>query len=74
MARYSVGIDLGTTHSAVSSFDLSREAGRAADQAVLAIAQVVKPGAVEERSLLPSFLYLPNENEFPSGSLSLLQL
>ncbi len=71
MARYSVGIDLGTTHSAVSSFDLSRESGRGAEQEMLAIAQVVKPGAVEERPLLPSFLYLPNENEFPAGSLDL---
>lgn len=71
MARYSVGIDLGTTHSAVSSFDLSRERGRGAEQEMLAIAQAVKPGAVEERPLLPSFLYLPNENEFPAGSLDL---
>jgi hypothetical protein len=71
MARYSVGIDLGTTHSAASSFDLSRESGRGREQEMLAIAQLVKPGATEERILLPSFLYLPNENEFPEGSLAL---
>ncbi|HEV8542205.1 MAG TPA: Hsp70 family protein [Verrucomicrobiae bacterium] len=71
MARYSVGIDLGTTHSAVSSFDLSRETGRGQEQEMLPVAQLVKPGAVEERALLPSFLYLPNENEFPEDSLDL---
>jgi hypothetical protein len=71
MARYSVGIDLGTTHSAVSTFDLARESGRATEQEILSILQIVKPGAVEERPLLPSFVYLPNESEFPDGSLDL---
>jgi hypothetical protein len=71
MPKYSVGIDLGTTHSAVSTFDLSREKGRGAEQQMLPIPQLVKPGAVEEPFLLPSFLYLPNENEFPAQSLNL---
>src|SRR5690348_11233317 len=71
MARYSIGIDLGTTHSAVSAFDLGSEKGRGDEQEMLPIPQLVKPGAVEERFLLPSFLYLPNENEFPAGSLEL---
>src|SRR4051794_15869695 len=71
MARYSIGIDLGTTHSAVSSFELSRETTRGHEQSVLQIAQVVKPGTVDELPLLPSFLYLPNKNEFPDGSLAL---
>ncbi|HTG44432.1 MAG TPA: Hsp70 family protein, partial [Verrucomicrobiae bacterium] len=71
MARYSVGIDLGTTHCAVSTFDLGRENGRSQGEGMLAIPQFVRPGAVEERPLLPSFLYLPNENEFAAGSLEL---
>jgi molecular chaperone DnaK (HSP70) len=71
MGEYSVGIDLGTTHSAVSTFDLSREQGRGAEQEMLLIPQLVKPGAVEERLLLPSFLYLPHEEEFPKESLKL---
>ena len=71
MPKYSVGIDLGTTHSAVSTFDLGREKARGADQEMLPIPQLVKPGAVEEPLLLPSFLYLPNENEFPAQSLNL---
>ena len=71
MSKFSVGIDLGTTHSAVSTFDLASEKGRGAEQEMLAIPQLVKPGAVEEPFLLPSFLYLPNENEFPAESLKL---
>ncbi|HEX7859740.1 MAG TPA: Hsp70 family protein [Verrucomicrobiae bacterium] len=71
MAKFSVGIDLGTTHSAVSTFDLARESGRGVEQQMLPIPQLVKPGAVEEPFLLPSFLYLPNENEFPAESLNL---
>lgn len=71
MSKFSVGIDLGTTHSAVSTFDLASEKGRGAEQETLAIPQLVKPGAVEEPFLLPSFLYLPNENEFPAESLKL---
>src|SRR5688500_2589184 len=71
MAKYSVGIDLGTTHSAVSTFDLSSEKGRGTEQAMRPIPQPVKPGAVEEPLLLPSFLYLPNENEFPAQSLNI---
>jgi hypothetical protein len=71
MPRYSLGIDLGTTHSALSAFELGRETGRGEAQENLQIPQLIKPGAVEERLLLPSFLYLPNENEFPAGSLDL---
>src|SRR4029077_20354079 len=35
------------------------------------IPQVVQTGVVEERPLLPSFLYLPGPNEQPKGSLRL---
>ncbi len=71
MGEHSVGIDLGTTHSAVSTFDLSRASGRGSEQEMLPIPQVVKAGAVEERFLLPSFLYLPHAEEFPKESLKL---
>ncbi len=71
MARYSIGIDLGTTHCAVSYFNLEQAAGRGTQQTMLAIPQVTAVGTVEERDLLPSFLYLPNDQEFPAGSLGL---
>jgi len=38
---------------------------------VLPIPQLTSPGTVESRQLLPSFLYLAAENEFPAGSLAL---
>lgn len=71
MARYSIGIDLGTTNSAVSYFDLERTEGRGEAQAMLAIPQVTALGVVEKKALLPSFLYLPNAQEFPVGALAL---
>ncbi|HYO71797.1 MAG TPA: Hsp70 family protein [Archangium sp.] len=71
MARYAIGIDLGTTHSAVSYFNLEEAKARGAAQSMLPIPQLTTPGTVEARTLLPSFLYLPGGQEFPQGSLAL---
>ncbi|AGC47161.1 heat shock protein 70 family protein [Myxococcus stipitatus DSM 14675] len=71
MARYSIGIDLGTTHSAVSYFNLEDGKSRGRAQSMLPIPQLTAPGTVEARPLLPSFLYLPAAQEFPKGSLAL---
>lgn len=71
MSRYSIGIDLGTTHCAVSYFDLETQSGRGIEQAMLRIPQVTAVGTVEEKALLPSFLYLPHADEFPEGALGL---
>ena len=68
MARYSVGIDLGTTNCAVSFLDLTGNNARGRDQTVLPIAQLTALGTVEDRPLLPSFLYVPADGEFPAGS------
>ncbi|QRK08163.1 Hsp70 family protein [Archangium violaceum] len=71
MARYAIGIDLGTTHSAVSYFNLEEGKPRGPAQSMLPIPQLTAPGTVEARPLLPSFLYLPSAQEFPQGSLAL---
>ena len=71
MARYAIGIDLGTTHCAVSYFNLEDGKPRGAAQSMLPIQQLTAPGTVEARPLLPSFLYLPAGQEFPAGSLGL---
>src|SRR3954463_11600472 len=68
-ARYSVGIDLGTTNSAVASADLTGEADGAVE--VVSIPQLVEAGEVADRSLLPSFLYVAGEFDFPADSLQL---
>jgi molecular chaperone DnaK (HSP70) len=66
MARHIVGIDLGTTNCALSWRDL---ADASAD--VAPIPQLTAPGTVESRLLLPSFLYIAKDGEFPSGALAL---
>jgi hypothetical protein len=68
-SRFVVGIDLGTTNSALAYVDTG--AGDAAKVKGFAIPQVVNPGVVEERSLLPSFLYLPGDGEQPAGAMKL---
>ncbi|MBX7115330.1 MAG: Hsp70 family protein [Myxococcaceae bacterium] len=70
-AKHAVGIDLGTTHSAVSYLALDAEEGRGPRQAVLPIPQLTAPGTVESKLLLPSFLYLPTADEFSPDALTL---
>ncbi len=64
-ARYVVGIDLGTTNSALAFAELEGAVSP------FAISQLVNPGEVRAEPLLPSFLYLPGASEFPEGSLAL---
>lgn len=71
MARYAVGIDLGTTHSGVSYLNLESGEARGTAQAMLPIPQLIAPGTVDARQLLPSFLYLAAEQEFAPGALAL---
>ena len=70
-ARYAVGIDLGTTHCALSYVDLAASTGEEVVQAMMQVPQLTAPGAVEELPLLPSFLYLPHPDEFAAGDLTL---
>jgi molecular chaperone DnaK (HSP70) len=72
MSRYVVGIDLGTTNSALAYVD-TRQIEDDAPTAVrvLALPQVVGAGEVGARATLPSFLYLPAEKEFAPGALDL---
>jgi molecular chaperone DnaK (HSP70) len=68
--RYVIGIDLGTTNSTLAQFDTaaSEETARIS---VENIPQLVNPGETEERTLLPSFLYIPGDLDFPKGALAL---
>lgn len=69
-ARYSVGIDLGTTHCALSFVDLTQSEGEKVQQQVMGIPQLTSPGNIEEKVLLPSFLYLPHPEEFAQNDLT----
>ena len=60
-SRFVVGIDLGTTNSAVCYVDTQERQWRVR---VLEIPQLVAPGQVEARDTLPSFHYQPVEGEF----------
>jgi hypothetical protein len=68
--RFSVGIDLGTTNCAVARAETTGGETPAPIE-VLPVPQLVEAGEVAPRSLLPSFLYLVGEFDFPPGSLKL---
>jgi molecular chaperone DnaK (HSP70) len=69
MSRYLVGIDLGTTNSALAYLD-TRHAPRSGPVPIkpFAVPQLVNAGEVKERALLPSFLYLPGPHDLPPGA------
>jgi molecular chaperone DnaK (HSP70) len=67
-SRFVVGIDLGTTNSAVCYIDTA-EAQRQVHP--LTIPQVVAPGEIEARDTLPSFHYEAAAGEFAKGALRL---
>ena len=67
-ARYLVGIDLGTTNSAVAFVD-----GQAADKRVslFEVPQLVAPGELAPRRQLPSFLYIAGEHDLGPAETAL---
>jgi hypothetical protein len=68
--RFSVGIDLGTTNSAMACASLA-ESDPPSPIEVVPIPQLVNPGEVESQPLLPSFLYVVGDLDFPANSLAL---
>ncbi|MFI4876852.1 MAG: Hsp70 family protein, partial [Blastopirellula sp. JB062] len=67
-SRYVVGIDLGTTNSAVAYVDTENAPGRLH---AFSIPQIVAPQQVESRSTLPSFHYEAAAAEFAPDALQL---
>lgn len=66
--RYIVGIDLGTTNSAVCYVDTAEEPWQVR---TFSLTQLVAPGMVESRQTLPSFHYQPAPGELAPQSLKL---
>jgi molecular chaperone DnaK (HSP70) len=64
-----VGIDLGTTHTAMAYLEPSR--GASAPIIDVPVPQLVRPGEVAARPLLPSCVYVPAAGELPEGALRL---
>lgn len=69
--RYIIGIDLGTTNSAVAYVDLNRKGSDRRRIQFLEVPQLIAPGEVGRRPVLPSFLYLPGPYELPRESIEL---
>ena len=66
-SRFIVGIDLGTTNTAVAYID-TRESDRPQP---FAVPQIVEAGEVAAGDVLPSFCYIPAETELSGGTLQL---
>ncbi|HMP89935.1 MAG TPA: Hsp70 family protein [Kiritimatiellia bacterium] len=62
---YSIGIDLGTTNSTLAFVALNDEQPHIE---LLDIPQMITSTATENRSLLPSFIYLPTDAEKEAGT------
>jgi molecular chaperone DnaK (HSP70) len=70
-AKFIVGIDLGTTNSILAYTEAEKGTRDAPDIQIFEIAQLIGPGAVAEREMLPSFLYMPGEKDLASDALDL---
>jgi hypothetical protein len=66
--RYCIGIDLGTTNSALAYTEIADSPGPVH---LASIPQQVNANEVAAEPLLPSFLYIPGERDFPTGSVAL---
>ncbi|MFT5085029.1 MAG: molecular chaperone DnaK (HSP70), partial [Lentisphaeria bacterium] len=69
-AHYLVGIDLGTTHTVVAFADVN-EPLSADSRGIFHIEQLVAPGEVAKRPMLPSFRYHPVAGEISAHDMLL---
>ena len=66
-SSYSIGIDLGTTNSALAFREMEEGSG----VGIASVPQLINLNEVAAEPLLPSFLYMPGEKEFPAGATAL---
>ncbi|MBF0562358.1 MAG: Hsp70 family protein [Alphaproteobacteria bacterium] len=64
--QFSLGIDLGTTNSAIAFTDVEGD-----QTEVFAITQFLGPNQIGEKPTLPSALYIPHPDEFPKEAFPL---
>lgn len=69
-ARYLVGIDLGTTNSVLAYCEIQDDLTQSAVQ-IFDIDQLVGPGEVVRKSLLPSFRFHPAQGQFQASDMTL---
>lgn len=69
--KYTVGIDLGTTHCVLSYADLANLEQDGFSQQVMPVPQLTAPGTVEDKLQLPSFIYQAHAAELAEGAAAL---
>ncbi len=69
--RFVIGIDLGTTNSAVSFVDLLDETQKKPAIKIFDVPQLTGLGEFSRRSVLPSFLYIPGEYDIAQEAITI---
>jgi molecular chaperone DnaK (HSP70) len=69
--RYIIGIDLGTTNSAVSYVDLSIKEKKQDRIRIFDVLQLIGPSEIGRLNLLPSFLYIPGKYDIAEAAIRL---
>ncbi|RJP86103.1 MAG: Hsp70 family protein [Desulfobacteraceae bacterium] len=69
--EFIIGIDLGTTNSIVAYTEAAVTDEHTPQIRILDIPQIVDSGVVENRSILPSFIFLPAAHEISDGRIAL---
>jgi molecular chaperone DnaK (HSP70) len=68
--RFIIGIDLGTTNSAVSYVDLRVEDESQQSIRLYGVPQLTGHGEISRLDTLPSFLYIPGKYDLPDDSMA----
>jgi hypothetical protein len=64
--RFSLGIDLGTSNSAIAITNLDDD-----QTEIVEITQILGPNQIGEKPTLPSAVYIPHPDEFPANAFPL---
>ena len=64
--RFSLGIDLGTSNSAIAITDLDDDRTE-----IVEVTQILGPDQIGEKPTLPSAVYIPHHDEFPENAFPL---
>ncbi len=70
MPQFTIGIDLGTTNSALAYSPAQSATDEPSSVNLFQLPQLVNPGEIAALDLLPSSLYIPGPNEFVEGALA----
>jgi molecular chaperone DnaK (HSP70) len=70
-SKYIIGIDLGTSNSVLAYTPAEMDDQAASEIQILEIPQIIGPGSVATRSMLPSFIFLPGEKDMAPEALNL---